>query len=702
MTETREPVRIAIVGGGIAGLYAAWRLSTAEGVELTLFEKDKRLGGRIFSAEVPGLPVRCELGAMRFPPRHKLLRSLLTRLGIPFLPFEVGNASLYVRGRHLSLQELGAGRCRRCGARSPFHLRSDEVGRSPTDLILGAIQTFLKEIHFDPDLSKSEARRIRKQVAEARYDEINWLTLRHHGRHDNVRLWDIGFWNLLQHYLSNEAYKLAHHALSLESVLGNWSVAVAIPWFLADFGTDERFMVPEGLEKLVAELEAEIEGRRAGAGFKRWHAKRNRAVFKLRLQQPGPEFVVSHKQTERKERRGEASGMVEERKPKAKEAAEESKDDRFDYVILALPQRALSELLEASSDGTSGVDRSAISDKRPDNEPTPGASLRAQHPKWLSSVRSHRLFKLFLVYESAWWRGHEAVPGEVGRIFTDLPLRQLYHFGPDWIDKVAQCIPPASGESQKTKKGAVRNLGQEQQEARAMLQDVARGKWALLMASYSDEHYAEFWEPPEHSRGPAIEPPRDCRTVERQVLLETLLDHSSPLRERLAGHRMLNKVQQQLQEVYDIEVPKPLFGVYMDWDQDKGRAGWHTWEVGRKPWECDDAIEEPWHRRLFVCGEAYSPEQGWIEGALKSVEWMLHRLRQERTDIEVERPARHAYHVWGGNGEQKPRDAASGEEKGAASEPWDYIRPYSQEEWDSRDKDRERDSRSEGKLPDGA
>lgn len=51
--------KIAIVGAGLAGLYAA-RLLNAKGVDFVLIEARDRLGGRIFTADGAGLP--CEDG----------------------------------------------------------------------------------------------------------------------------------------------------------------------------------------------------------------------------------------------------------------------------------------------------------------------------------------------------------------------------------------------------------------------------------------------------------------------------------------------------------------------------------------------------------------------------------------------------------------------------------------------------------------
>ncbi len=55
MTQTRH---IAIIGGGIAGLAAAWRLhQTAPGLAITLIEGDSRLGGKIVTERVNGFVI---------------------------------------------------------------------------------------------------------------------------------------------------------------------------------------------------------------------------------------------------------------------------------------------------------------------------------------------------------------------------------------------------------------------------------------------------------------------------------------------------------------------------------------------------------------------------------------------------------------------------------------------------------------------
>ena len=79
-------VDIAVIGAGVAGSYAAWRLKRARPrASVALLEMSDRVGGRLSSTTVPGLPhVTVELGGMRFiPERHRMVAGLVDELGLP-------------------------------------------------------------------------------------------------------------------------------------------------------------------------------------------------------------------------------------------------------------------------------------------------------------------------------------------------------------------------------------------------------------------------------------------------------------------------------------------------------------------------------------------------------------------------------------------------------------------------------------------
>lgn len=84
----QEPVcpgsgaRVAVIGAGIAGLHATWRLKQA-GVDVTLYEAQERVGGRMWTArgEVPdGLLL--ELGGELIDSNHATMIALAEELGI--------------------------------------------------------------------------------------------------------------------------------------------------------------------------------------------------------------------------------------------------------------------------------------------------------------------------------------------------------------------------------------------------------------------------------------------------------------------------------------------------------------------------------------------------------------------------------------------------------------------------------------------
>uniref|UniRef100_UPI0019805ACC FAD-dependent oxidoreductase n=1 Tax=Burkholderia sp. Ac-20379 TaxID=2703900 RepID=UPI0019805ACC len=106
---------VAIVGGGLAGLVAAWRLER-HGVDAVLIEAGERLGGRIESPTAAQLDsaaacaaesARVDLGATWFwPSMQPALSGLIDALGLPaFAQHEAGDM-LVERSPHGAPQRL--------------------------------------------------------------------------------------------------------------------------------------------------------------------------------------------------------------------------------------------------------------------------------------------------------------------------------------------------------------------------------------------------------------------------------------------------------------------------------------------------------------------------------------------------------------------------------------------------------------------
>jgi acyl-CoA synthetase (AMP-forming)/AMP-acid ligase II/acyl carrier protein len=76
--------RVAIVGGGVAGLTAAHELARLGYRDVTIFESEPAVGGKVTSVVVDGIP--CELGGTFFSEASRLLLDLARELDLSFSP----------------------------------------------------------------------------------------------------------------------------------------------------------------------------------------------------------------------------------------------------------------------------------------------------------------------------------------------------------------------------------------------------------------------------------------------------------------------------------------------------------------------------------------------------------------------------------------------------------------------------------------
>ncbi|CAN5843314.1 MAG: FAD-dependent oxidoreductase [Gemmatimonadetes bacterium] len=529
MTEnTQEMLDVAVVGGGVGGAYVAWRLMTSqpqqapqlaewaqargnEQLRIGLFEGSDRIGGRLLSVTPPGMPhVCCELGGMRYMSSQPLVRSLIEnelRLKTRPLPVDEPGNIAYLRGRHLRLSELTD------PDKVPFNLSWSERAqlRLPNSNLLGyAIDQII------PGVTSLRGKDLQELLRSYQFQ----------GRH----IYEHGFWNLLAHSLSSEAYDFAKTSGGYDTVMLNWNAADTI-MLNFDFAPGVTFTgLVDGYEQLPVVLCERF--REAGGEVAMRSPLRSFDRAELSDGSEGVRLLFANR-----------SAPVLAR-----------------ALVLAMPRRSV-ELLEPSG---------AVLDPR----------RNRGIERLIRSVTPIPLFKMFVCYQYPWW---DAVGVAQGRSVTDLPIRQCYY----WAVEGAQ--PGADPHNQN----------------------------AVLMATYDDTLNVDFWG----GLRSRVQPPFETR-INRHLEAHP---GSPEWHEHHAPEPMVQEIQRQLKEMHGLRfAPEPYAAAYRDWGEDPYGGGVNFWNIHEKSWEVIPRIAQPRPGfPVYICGEAYSNGQGWVEGALETAELVL-------------------------------------------------------------------------------
>lgn len=204
----------------------------------------------------------------------------------------------------------------------------------------------------------------------------------------------------------------------------------------------------------------------------------------------------------------------------------------------------------------------------------------------IRSVTPRPLFKLVLCYRTRWW---EAVGVRRGQSVTDLPLRQAYYWA---------APPPNEG-------GAI--------------------------MIYNDGADLDYWE-------------SLCLQEERYPIpTHHDFDESIDTDERAEWHAhpaprlLVEEAHRQLLEMHGVEDDAsigPYAAAHREWDLDPFGGGSNYWNEGVDTRLVEERMMQPVPGvPVHVCGEAYSHDQGWVEGALEVTERML------QTHLDLEPPS---------------------------------------------------------------
>ncbi|MDA8020530.1 MAG: FAD-dependent oxidoreductase [Thermoanaerobaculia bacterium] len=587
---------VAIVGAGVAGCYAAYRIACAtasdfrrgsvlgnlfelrEGkLRVGLFDYSGRIGGRLLSPHVEGIPsYTSEFGGFRFNRRMHVVWDTAQHLGLTDevfhfqgMPAQDQNV-VYLRGKRLTQAEVAA------GENLPYNVAPHERGMSPDDLeTYAANHTFASalpdvditagnpppgfEVPLPPPPNGWSALRARYQQA---FKARDWATVRDtsdtlqaakqiatvDGR--SIEAWT--WWALKRRFLSQEAVQLLEDSggYNEEGTTGN----------VGSNNLYENFYFPDTTGVLSEGIETEWRHIRQGYSaipgrLEEEFVKRGGQTFTnyqlIRFDQeviPGGSFyeLLFYQRTPGRK----VVKTAAEAEAVCAEGSKQCHRVKAQVVILAIPRRSVQLL----------------------SQDIPYLQT-PQVTRIMSAVGPVPAIRFFLAYDTPWWNNVYAQPAN-GRSTTDLGVRQFYY----WFTE-------KDGKS-------------------------------LVLASYANGQAEEYW------RGLQGGQPFD----DDQGAVSNLdLRQPQAGGPRPASKAMALEAHRQLVEAIGFpDAPLPYYAHFQNWTKDPWGAGWHHFVSGfdqnqiireaRQPVPGDD---------VYFVGECWSNVQGWVQGAINSTESTL-------------------------------------------------------------------------------
>lgn len=586
-TDTAIPARVKtlIVGAGMSSLYSAWRiLEDDPQADLLIMEKSGRTGGRLDSDLVKfpdAQVVKEEEGGMRFTfEGMDNLMALLLTLGLDkdIVPFP-----MKIDGNNrLCFRGKSFSNTQACADnfgiwKDLYNLLPDEQNSDPGSM-LGTV--FNRIVAANPHFTKNPLRR----------DPQFWQDFRLHCTWHGTRMADWTLWNLLTEMgYSKECIEMLYGISGFNGTFLSAMNAGEAYQLLQDFPTDPDFKtLQHGFSTLPNALVGNIEQQRAG------RIRLNTVVRGIGARTDAG-YVVSYSQQDSEGKIIQGT-IVAER------------------IILGVPRTALEQLFN----GSDAIHRLPVEQAE-------------QLWNTLQATTNQPLLKINLYFDKCWWgsefSGQPAV--EYGPNLSDLPTGSVYPFYA--IDEPTI----AALEYLKLKGKSPIAPG-----VQAKLDKIRGAKFnrPAALTIYCDYLNINFWKGLQ-GNGPLFTSP-----------LQQQCSDEKPQKLFAASEAVVTAATGFFQQMFNTNyVPRPtltsvriwqgstLFGLPPDEQFDYGV---HQWAV-----HADDAavmayLTEPLPA-IHVCGESYSDDQGWVEGALRSANLVLHQAFGLKSIAQAYQDAHH-------------------------------------------------------------
>jgi len=529
---------VAIVGAGASGLYSGYRLlngANKKGEKLNLdvaiFDMSDRIGGRLESVKLPGMTVVGELGGMRYMTEQKIVTALIedvfsAQYGLNPIDFPMGDENhhlFYLRKQRFFANRFSQAKITGEDFETRYFVGDKFKGKSADDIFTEIISEVLEADGYslnqiqENSNARKEWNRVKKE-----------LVYRFAGPYENMKVYQIGFWNLLKDRSSQECYNFLAQAGGYYSNTINWNAAEAFPYMVGDFASDSvKYRTIEGGYDQILTCLGDDFIQNGGKIYTK---------NKLKTFRKNPDASCEYKYI-----------LTFYNLDKNETWEVEAKD-----IILGMPKRSL-ELLDQDNFFFNQEKQQKLHNNLDATIPEPS-------------------LKILLGFEEPWWE--KGLGARAGESITDLPLRQCYYFGVD-----------------------------------------PKNSHSLFLASYNDMRTVSFWQALEE--GEKFQT-RETKLVVAKNMVYPNYEHASKV--------MVEEAMSQVKELHGphIEIPEPYTSAFKDWTKDPYGGGYHAWKSNYKVWEVMPYIRQPYQEeRIFIAGEAYSDQQGWVEGAFCVTEHIM-------------------------------------------------------------------------------